>query len=137
VPQVLWPDHCVQNTHGAALARELDQRRITINFRKGVNRDVDSYSDFFDNSRRVSTGLEEWLRRAGVDEVFVCGLATDYCVKATSLDAARLGFKTHLVLPGCRAVNLNPGDADAAIREMQAAGVELITDLGDPRLPAA
>ncbi len=124
--QILWPIHCVQNTPGADFAAGLDQSRWTKVFRKGTDPAVDSYSGFFDNGRRHGTGLAEFLRQRDVSDVFVMGLATDYCVKYTALDAAGLGFRTHLLLAGCRGVNLRAGDVQRAIDEMQAAGVELI-----------
>ena len=96
LPQTLWPVHCVQSTKGAELAATLDRERIAKVFPKGTDAGIDSYSGLFDNGHRKSTGLGEWLKARGVTEVFVCGLATDYCVKFTALDAARLGFPTHL-----------------------------------------
>jgi nicotinamidase/pyrazinamidase len=124
--QVLWPVHCVEYTPGAELAAALDKRRIRKVFAKGADRQIDSYSGFYDNGRRRSTGLGEYLREQGVDEVYVLGLATDYCVKATALDAVGLGFKAWLVVDACRGVNLGPGDAERAIEAMQAAGVKLV-----------
>jgi len=125
--QVLWPTHCVQGSHGAAFHEALDVSGIGRVFTKGENPRVDSYSGFFDNGRRQATGLGEHLRAEGVDEVFVLGLATDYCVKFTALDALSLGFRTTLIADGCRAVNLRPEDGAAAIAEMAAAGIELVT----------
>jgi nicotinamidase/pyrazinamidase len=125
LPQVLWPDHCVQGTLGAELARGLDTARIARVFQKGTDPAVDSYSGFFDNGHRHDTGLADYLRQQGVQVVYVAGLATDYCVKYTALDAARLGFETHLLLPACRGVNLCPGDVDRAVEEMRAAGVQV------------
>jgi nicotinamidase/pyrazinamidase len=122
LPQVLWPAHCVQGTPGADFHAGLDRRRITRVFHKGVDRGIDSYSGFFDNGRRRSTGLGEWLRELGVDAVVVLGLATDYCVKATALDALDLGFATTVVADGCRAVELNPGDGERALDEIRRAG---------------
>ncbi len=126
LPQTLWPVHCVQNTSGAELSCDLDQERITRVFRKGTDPDIDSYSGFFDNGHRKSTGLGEWLKEKGVTGVFICGLATDYCVKFTALDSVRLGFQTWLVEDACRGVNLNPGDVERAIAEMQSAGVRVV-----------
>lgn len=126
-PQVLWPVHCVQRTRGAELAAALDKRRIRKVFVKGADPQIDSYSGFYDNGRRRSTGLDEYLHAQGVDEVYVQGLATDYCVKATALDAVGLGFKTWLIEDACRGVNLSPGDAERAIEAMQAAGVKLVS----------
>lgn len=126
VPQVLWPVHCVEDTPGAAFAAALETRRFTAVFRKGMDPAVDSYSGFFDNGRRHATGLGEWLRARQVTRVSVLGLATDYCVKFTALDAVDLGFRTRLIVDGCRAVELAPGDAGRALAAMQAAGVEVI-----------
>ncbi|MGA2863600.1 MAG: bifunctional nicotinamidase/pyrazinamidase [Verrucomicrobiota bacterium] len=121
--QVLWPVHCVQGTPGAALARGLDSRRIVRVFQKGTDPAVDSYSGFFDNVHRRATGLGDFLQGRKVSEVFVAGLATDYCVKFTALDAVALGFKTHFLQEASRGVNLKPGDAARAIAEMKQAGV--------------
>jgi nicotinamidase/pyrazinamidase len=123
--QMLWPVHCVQNTPGAELVAELDRSHIDQIFQKGIDPGFDSYSGFFDNGHRRSTGLDTWLRREGVDEIFICGLATDYCVKFTALDARQLGFETTLIADACAGVNLREGDSDAAIVEMQRAGVEV------------
>ena len=124
--QVLWPTHCVQGSPGAAFHAELDARRITRVFQKGTDPSVDSYSGFHDNGHRRSTGLGEWLRGAGIDTVYVMGLATDYCVKYTALDARRDGFDVYLVEDGCRGVELAPGDSDRALDEMRAADVTVI-----------
>jgi nicotinamidase/pyrazinamidase len=124
--QVLWPVHCVQDTAGAELHPGLDRTRIARVFRKGTDPKVDSYSGFFDNGRRASTGLGEYLKEQGVTAVYVCGLATDYCVKHTALDAVSLGFQTHLVVEACRGVDLHPGDAQRAIEEMRRRGVIVV-----------
>jgi len=126
VKQVLWPVHCVQNTRGAAFADGLDMTRVARVFPKGTDPGVDSYSGFFDNGRRHSTGLGEYLKEQGVTDVYVLGLATDYCVKFTALDAVELGFATFLIEDGCRAVELQPGDAARAIKEMKRSGVHVI-----------
>lgn len=131
--QILWPDHCVQNTPGAEFPDGLDVDRIARVFRKGTDRRIDSYSGFFDNGRRNATGLGEFLKSKSVAAVHLVGLATDVCVKFTALDARSLGFETHLVLDGCRGVNLQPGDVDRAVEEMRSAGVH-ITD-GDSIAP--
>src|SRR3954470_14141332 len=119
-PQVMWPAHCVQGTRGAELHDDLDG--ITQVFQKGTNPELDSYSGFFDNGHKKATGLDGWLREQAITELTVLGLATDYCVKYTVLDALHLGFAVTLVPAGCRAVNLAPGDGDRAIAEMVAAG---------------
>ena len=102
LPQVLWPVHCVQWTGGAQFHPQLDTRRIARVFPKGMDASIDSYSGFFDNGRGKATGLGEWLRAEHVDEVLVCGLATDYCVKFTALDAAQFGFRTHFIKDASR-----------------------------------
>ncbi len=120
LPLVMWPAHCVQGTHGAELHDDLDG--ITQVFQKGTNPDIDSYSGFFDNGHKKATGLEGWLREHGVTELTVLGLATDYCVKFTVLDARQLGFAVTVIAEGCRAVDLKPGDGARALDEMRAAG---------------
>lgn len=124
--QVLWPVHCVQNTPGAEFHPELNLDRVTHVFQKGTDPKVDSYSGFFDNGR-AATGLGDYLREQGVRRVYVCGLATDYCVAFTALDAAELGFETYLVEDACRGVNLKPGDVDRAVSDMQSRGIQVTT----------
>ena len=126
LPQTLWPVHCVQNTKGAEFAPTLRREGIAKVFQKGTDAGIDSYSDLFDNDHRKSTGLGEWLKAQGVTEVFVCGLATDYCVKFTALDAAQMGFKTHLIEDASRGVNLRPDDVKNAMEEMKRAGVHVV-----------
>ncbi len=126
LPQVAWPVHCVRDTAGAALNQELVTSRITRSFDKGTDPAVDSYSGFFDNGRRKSTGLAEWLRDHQIKDLYVMGLATDFCVKATVLDALKEGFSVWLLEDGCRAVNLKPGDGEQAITEMREAGATII-----------
>lgn len=123
LPQTLWPVHCVQGTPGADFAPGLETVRITRVFRKGTRAEIDSYSGLYDNGHRQSTGLAEWLREQGVTQVTVCGLATDYCVKFTALDALAEGFGVTLDLPASRGVDLSPGDVAAAVEEMRAKGV--------------
>ena len=126
LPQVLWPPHCVPGTHGAELHNGLEHAKITEVFPKGTDPTVDSYSGIFDNGHRKSTGLADWLRERWVSRVYIMGLATDYCVKATALDARELGFDTWVIEDGCRAVELNPGDSDRALAAMRAAGVTIV-----------
>jgi nicotinamidase/pyrazinamidase len=121
--QLLWPVHCVQSTPGADFAKGLDKSKFAKVFDKGVDADIDSYSGFYDNDRGRSTGLEGFLKEKKVSEVFITGLATDYCVKYTALDSAKAGFKTTVLLEGCRGLNVNPGDVDRVIAEMKRAGV--------------
>jgi nicotinamidase/pyrazinamidase len=125
--QTLWPVHCVQNTGGACFAPGLDTRRVARVFPKGTDARVDSYSGLFDNGRRSSTGMAEWLKERGARDLWVCGLATDFCVKFTALDAIAEGFRVHLITDACRGIDLPSGNIAAALAEMQAAGVRLVT----------
>ena len=125
LPQTVWPVHCVIGSPGAEIHASLDPKAITRIFPKGTDRNIDSYSGFFDNGKRKATGLGDYLAAQGVSTVYVMGLALDYCVKFTALDALGLGFATQLILEGCRAVNLQPGDGAAAVDEMRAAGVTI------------
>jgi nicotinamidase/pyrazinamidase len=125
-PQVLWPVHCVQGTEGAEISSLLDKSHIKAIFQKGVDPDIDSYSAIFDNGRRRSTGLSEYLAKQEVKEIFIAGLALDYCVKFTALDAVSLGFSTWVIRDACRAVNLDPNDGERAVAEMKAAGVQIV-----------
>jgi nicotinamidase/pyrazinamidase len=126
VQQVLWPTHCVQDTHGAELHASLDRARITEVFRKGTDPAIDSYSGFFDNGKRKATGLAEWLRERWISQLYIMGLATDYCVQATAHDARSLGFDVRLIEDGCRAVEVHPGDGDRALLALRGAGVILV-----------
>jgi nicotinamidase/pyrazinamidase len=125
--QILWPVHCVQYSDGADFHPELAREKIEKGFVKGTDSTVDSYSGFFDNGKVKATGLGDYLRVKNIKTVYVCGLATDYCVKATAMDAQTLGFKTFIIADACRGVDLNPGDVEAAIGEMMEAGITLAT----------
>ena len=125
VAQTLWPDHCVQGSAGAALHPELDQRGIHLILHKGARRDLDSYSAFFENDRRTSTGLAGYLRELEVRQVTLCGLATDYCVRYSALDAARLGFETRVIGDACRGVDVPDGNIARALEQMRAAGISI------------
>lgn len=125
-PQTLWPDHCVQDTHGAELMAALEKSRITRIFQKGTDPQIDSYSGFLDADHRNATGLADFLREHHVTRVYIAGLATDYCVRYTALDAVKLGFEAYVVADACRGVNLQPEDSEAAMREMKTAGVKII-----------
>lgn len=124
VEQVLWPVHCVQDSRGAEFHRDIDQTKWSHIIRKGTNPYVDSYSGFFDNDRRENTGLSQYLKENGVEEVVVTGLATDYCVKFTVLDAIKEGFEATVVTDATKGVNLSPQDYDSAIKEMVKSGAE-------------
>lgn len=124
-PQTLWPDHCVRGTRGAEFHPDLDLSRVEAIFRKGFRSEVDSYSAFFENDRKTPTGLAGWLRERDWSRVTLCGLATDYCVAWSALDASRLGFEVTVVLDACRAIDLD-GSLKVATGRMRDAGVALV-----------
>lgn len=124
--QILWPVHCVQGTLGTEFVADLKMEKVTKVFTKGTDTGIDSYSGFYDNGHRKSTGLSDYLKEKGVTEVYVTGLATDYCVKFTALDAVQEGFKTYLIKDATKGVNLQPNDVEQAIADMKAAGVEVL-----------
>jgi nicotinamidase/pyrazinamidase len=126
LPQVMWPDHCIQNTPGASFHSGLDVGLIDHVVRKGTDLAVDSYSGFFDNNHDHDTGLAGYLRERDIDEIWIAGLAADYCVKYTALDGRELGFSVVVVAEGCRAANVHPGDGDKAFAEMEAAGCAIV-----------
>lgn len=121
-PQVLWPDHCVQGSLGAALHADLNADRADLIIRKGYNPAIDSYSAFFENDQTTPTGLEGYLRSRGLTDLTLVGLATDFCVNFSALDAAKLGFDVTVDLSLCRAIDLD-GSLDAALSGMKEAGV--------------
>lgn len=125
--QILWPDHCIQGSHGAAFHPALDMSRIARIFHKGIDSEIDSYSAFFDNEHLRSTGLGDYLRENGITDVYILGLATDYCVKYSALDARQLRFNTYVIADACRGVDLAVGDSDRALDEMRSAGIEIIS----------
>jgi nicotinamidase/pyrazinamidase len=126
--QTLWPDHCIQGTPGAAFHPQLATDRAELVIRKGFRTAIDSYSAFYENDRRTSTGMAGYLRERGLRRIFLAGLATDYCVYYSAVDARRLGFETVLVEAGCRAIDL-AGSLDAAWAGMADAGVQRVNDL--------
>ncbi|TVQ21638.1 MAG: bifunctional nicotinamidase/pyrazinamidase [Spirochaetaceae bacterium] len=126
VEQVMWPDHCVQGTRGAEFHPDLDVRPIDLIVHKGTRANLDSYSAFFENDHRTPTGLEPYLKGLGIGEVFVCGLATDYCVYFTVMDAVKAGFTTRVIADAVRGVDLPDGNVERTIREMKSAGVAFI-----------
>ena len=123
-PQVLWPDHCVQGTPGAAFHHDLNADRADLIIRKGFRREIDSYSAFFENDRETPTGLEGYLRTRGITDLTLVGLATDFCVNYSAVDAARLGFAVTVRTDLCRAIDLD-GSLAAAEAGMRDAGVTL------------
>jgi nicotinamidase/pyrazinamidase len=126
--QTLWPDHCVQGTQGAAFHPQLATQRAEFLIRKGFRREIDSYSAFYENDRRTPTGLAGYLRERGLRRIFLAGLATDFCVHYSAVDARRLGFEAVVVEPACRAIDL-AGSLDAAWSAMATAGVQRVNDL--------
>lgn len=128
-PQVLWPDHCVQGSDGAAFHAGLDVDRADLIIRKGFRPEIDSYSAFFENDQSTPTGLEGYLRTRGISELTLVGLATDFCVNFSAVDAARLGFKTNVRMDLCRAIDLE-GSLAAAQSGMTQAGVTLLDGQG-------
>lgn len=121
--QVLWPDHCVQGSHGAAFHPDLDVTGDVI-IRKGFRPQIDSYSGFFENDHDTATGLDGYLRSRGVTALTLVGLATDFCVAYSALDAAKLGYQVRVDLTACRGIDLE-GSLDRSVAEMRAAGVQL------------
>ncbi len=124
--QTLWPDHCVQGTPGADFHRDLDCTRAELVLRKGFRREIDSYSAFYENDRKTATGLAGYLRERDISRVFLAGLATDFCVHFTAVDAAREGFTAVLIEDACRAIDM-AGSLAAASQAMRDAGVVFAT----------
>jgi nicotinamidase/pyrazinamidase len=127
IEQILWPVHCVRNTLGAELVEGLNKDPIASIFYKGTDRWIDSYSAFFDNARRKSTGLGDYLESRQVKEFTLVGVATDYCVLYSTIDALDLGFSVTVVQDACRGINLMPGDVDAAFGTMAEKGARIIS----------
>ncbi len=126
LPQVWWPVHCVQNSYGAAFHPELNQALINHIIYKGQNHLIDSYSAFFDNDHEYQTGLHTLLQTLNIKHLYILGIATDYCVKFTVLDALLLGYQVSVVTDGCRGVNIQDDDSEKALEEMRAKGAALI-----------
>jgi nicotinamidase/pyrazinamidase len=123
--QILWPDHCVQNTRGAELRADLDLSRAELLVRKGFRRDIDSYSAFFENDHKTPTGLQGYLRERGFKRVVIVGLALDFCVRYSAEDAARAGFKVAVIMDGCWAIDTD-GSLDATRDSFRKLGVRMI-----------
>ncbi len=127
ITQVLWPDHCIQRTKGARFHNDLELGDKYYVFKKGKNPNVDSYSGFYDNDHATSTGLTEFLKKQNVTEVYITGLATDYCVKYTAIDSVKEGYKTFVIKDAVRGVNINKDDSSKAFTEMKKEGCKIIT----------
>jgi nicotinamidase/pyrazinamidase len=126
IEQILWPVHCVQNTQGAEFAPSFDTSRIAHVFQKGTERNIDSYSTFFDNAHRRHTGLAHYLDKRGIKDIYLMGLALDYCVKYSALDARHLGLNTYVIVDRCRGIELEPGDIGRTLEEMKRVGAVLL-----------
>ncbi|WP_420549969.1 bifunctional nicotinamidase/pyrazinamidase [Curvivirga sp.] len=122
--QVLWPDHCVSGGHGAEFHKDLDVNAAQMIIRKGFRSAIDSYSAFFENDQVTPTGLEGYLKSRNIDRVFLCGLATDFCVYYSAIDAVKSGFQAVLISDACRGIDLG-GSLSAALEDMKAKGVEI------------
>ncbi len=125
--QVLWPNHCVAGTAGAHFHPELDTTRFSIILRKGTNPNLDSYSGFFENDKTTPTGLEPYLKGLGYTSVYLCGLATDYCVFYTAMDAVKAGFNVAVLEDACRGVDFPEGNIAKALQTMKDSGVAILT----------
>lgn len=127
IDQILWPRHCVQGTWGAEFGPGWDTTKIDKVIYKGTDSQIDSYSTFYDNAHLRSTGLENFLHEKGAKKLYIAGLATDYCVKYSVLDAIQLGFEPYVIVEACRGVNLQPDDSKKALETMQKAGAKLVS----------
>lgn len=125
--QILWPVHCVQNTPGSGLSPAINKEKIEKVFHKGTDEAIDSYSTFFDNRHLKATGLGDYLKERGIEDIYLAGLATDYCVKYSALDALKLGFNVFVITDACRGVDLQSDDSKKALDEVAAAGAHLTT----------
>ena len=126
IDQILWPDHCVQRTIGARFHKDLNLGNRYFVFKKGKNPDIDSYSGFFDNDHKNSTGLAEFLRKKNIKTVYLSGLAIDYCVKFTVLDAIKEGFNTSIIKNAVKGVNISKEDSKNALEEIKYAGAKIV-----------
>jgi nicotinamidase/pyrazinamidase len=123
--QILWPDHCVQGSWGAAFHPELDTRKSEVIIRKGFRKTIDSYSTFYENDQQTRTGLAGYLKNRGITEFYACGLATDFCVKWSVLDGLKEGFTVHVIEDAIRGIDID-GSVNAALDEMKSAGANFI-----------
>ncbi|TBL85907.1 bifunctional nicotinamidase/pyrazinamidase [Hafnia alvei] len=125
--QIWWPDHCIQGSEGAEFHPQLNAAHFDHIVHKGTDASIDSYSAFFDNGRRASTELHHWLQRHQIHTLYMMGLATDYCVKYSVMDALHLGYRVVVITDGCRGVNIKPEDSKIALQQMQTLGATLMT----------
>lgn len=126
ISQILWPVHCVRQTKGAELVSGLKKENIESLFYKGTDQEIDSYSAFFDNARKKSTGLFDYLKSRGVSKISICGVATDYCVLYSVIDALDLGLSVNVISDACRGINLYPGDVESAFAQMTQKGAKIL-----------
>lgn len=134
--QILWPTHCVQNTFGSDFPSSFEKKKIQKIFHKGSQKEVDSYSVFLDQNRNPATNLDTYLKGKGIEELFIAGLATDYCVLETVLDALKLGYRAWVIQDGCKAVNIHPEDGEKALEKMKQKGA-LFTQSSELLLPSS
>ncbi|OUS18571.1 nicotinamidase [Rhodospirillales bacterium 47_12_T64] len=125
-PQILWPDHCIQGETGSSFHKDLDQDSLELILRKGFRKDIDSYSAFFENDQSTTTGLTGYLQSRGIKRIFLCGLATDFCVYYSAIDAVKQGFETFVIADACRAIDMD-GSLEKAMIHMRESGVEIIS----------
>lgn len=126
IDQILWPIHCVQDTKGAEFVQGLEQTDIKKIFYKGIDPRIDSYSTFFDNAHKRDTGLAKYLHQNHIDEITIVGVATDYCILYSVLDALKLGFKVDVIIDACKPINLHPDDEKKSIEMMQKQGARIL-----------
>lgn len=127
IPQIMWPNHCIQDSWGAEFHAALQTGKIDKVITKGSNPLIDSYSGFFDNARLQKTELDSYLKQHEIGQIYICGLATDYCVKFTALDAKSLGYDVTVIIDACKGVNIHPDDVVKSLDEMTLAGIKLIS----------
>ncbi|RLD16252.1 MAG: bifunctional nicotinamidase/pyrazinamidase [Caldiserica bacterium] len=126
VKQILWPVHCVEGSSGANFHKDLDLSNVDLILRKGRNPLIDSYSAFFENDKKTETGLHYYLKGLGINDVYICGLALDYCVYYTAMDSVKLGFNTYVILDATKGVDVPEGNIEKATSHMEKEGIRLI-----------
>jgi nicotinamidase/pyrazinamidase len=127
--QVMWPDHCIEGSFGSELHKNIEKGLIQSYVKKGTNPEIDSYSGFMDNDKKSKTELDTLLKENNITNIDVCGLALDYCVKATAIDGCNLGYNVSLLKNGTKAVNMNKGDDEKAINELKKSGVIIVEEV--------